>query len=280
MYSIEKNGIEQNEMVSCIMQPTPERWGLRGDPFFWEELRQHFDKIPMPYDEWNLKLDIYRLFAQVTDGEWLSEAGNVFVKKYDHGGMSGGGLDGSFWRDQMIPLLMDRYHDRVYRYTGTFTKEIKGLKHRYVAEKRACCYFLRLQQWEEERDGWGDRFPPGWADWDKDTHIYADLESAQMDGNRFLVEHAECELLQMENRNVVWFRNRSSNAAQLPTDNLVIYDERFSELWNLRTFLNRVESCVEVNQVDKRTIRFVTFIGTAYVMDVYNFEILETHITK
>lgn len=36
MISEEKNGIEQNvtEMVSCIMEPTPEQWGLRGDPFF------------------------------------------------------------------------------------------------------------------------------------------------------------------------------------------------------------------------------------------------------
>lgn len=78
MISEEKNGIEQNvtEMVSCIMDPTPEQWGLLGDPFFWEELRQHFDKIPMPYDEWHLTLDIYRLFSQVTNGEWLSKAGN------------------------------------------------------------------------------------------------------------------------------------------------------------------------------------------------------------
>ena len=142
--------------------------------------------------------------------------------------MSGGGLSGSFWRDQMIPILMERYHDRVYQYTGTFTKEIEGLKYRYVAEKRECCYFLRLQKWKEECNGWGDRFPSGWADWDSDTHIYADLESSQRDGNIFLVEHAECKLLQMENR----------------------------------------------------TIRFVTFIGIAYVMDVCSFEILETHMTK
>lgn len=283
MISAEKDCTDQNatEMVSCIMEPTPDRWGLRGDPFFWEELRQHFDKIPMPYDEWNLKLDIYRLFSQVTNGEWLSKAGYVFVAKYAHGGMSSGKLCGDFWRDEAIPLLMERYHNWVYQHTGTFTKEIGGLEYRYVAEKREGCYFLRLQRWQEESDGWGDRFPPGWVDWDEDIHIYADLESARRDGNRFLVEHAECKLLQMEDRNVVWFWNESeSNVAKQPIDNLIIYDESFSELWNLHTSLNRIELCVAVSQMEKRTIRFITFIGMSYVMDVYSFEILEKHITK
>lgn len=283
MISKEDDCIKQNitEMVSCIMEPAPEQWGLRGDPFFWEELRQHFDKIPMPYDEWHLTLDIYRLFSQVTNGEWLSKAGNIFVEKYAHGGMSSGHLSGSFWRDQMIPLLMERYHNWIYQHTGTFTREIGGLGYRYVAEKRESYYLLKLQRWQEESDGWGDRFPPGWVDWDSDIHIYADLESAQRDGNRFLVEHAECKLLQMENRNVVWFWNTSeSNVAKQPADNLVIYDESFSELWNLRTFLNRIELCVAVSQIDNRTIRFITFMGIAYVMDVYSFEILENHITK
>lgn len=279
----EKGCIDQNitEMVSCIMEPTPERWGLRGDPFFWEELRQHFDMIPMPYDEWNLKLDIYRLFSQVTNGEWLSKAGNVYVAKYAHDGMSSGHLSGYFWRNEMIPILMERYHNWVYQHTGTFTKETRGLEYRYVAEKKEGCYLLKLQRWQEESSGWGDRFPPGWVDWDADLHIYADLESAQRDGNRFLVEHTECKLLQMENRNVVLFWNKSeSNVAKQPTGNLVIYDDSFSELWNLNTFLNRIELCVGVSQMEKRTIRFVTFLGMAYVMDVYSFEILETYYTK
>ena len=153
--------------------------------------------------------------------------------------------------------------------------------YRYVAEKRESYYLLKLQRWQEESNGWGDRFPPGWVDWDSDIHMYADLESAQRDGNRFLVKHAECKILQMENRNVVWFWNTSeSNVAKQSADNLIIYDERFSEMWNLHTLLNRVEMCVGVSQIEKRTIRFTTFMGISYVMDVSRFEILEKHITK
>jgi molybdenum cofactor cytidylyltransferase len=42
-------------------------------------------------------------------GQSLASADPFYVERFDHGGMSGGGISPEFWREQAIPLLRARY---------------------------------------------------------------------------------------------------------------------------------------------------------------------------
>ena len=95
------------EFVSSLFCETPESWGLRGDPYFWEELKQRLAGIPLPYEPESLAQDITRIFKEVT-GEQLSSKAQPWVEKFAHGGMSSGMVCGSFWLEQAMPLLRGR----------------------------------------------------------------------------------------------------------------------------------------------------------------------------
>ena len=94
--------------LSVIFEEKPWQMGLRGDPYFWDDLKEYFSKIEFPYSEAQLIEDIYRIFVNTT-GEHLTASSMPYVEKYAHGGMSSGGLSGKFWMKKGIPLLVERY---------------------------------------------------------------------------------------------------------------------------------------------------------------------------
>ena len=65
--------------LSIIFEEKPKRWGLRGDPYFWDHLKQ---------------LAEYMDFA--------------VIDQFAHGGMSSGGVDNLWWMETGIPLLKNR----------------------------------------------------------------------------------------------------------------------------------------------------------------------------
>ena len=83
----------------------PPNWGLRGDPFLWEEMKQDFAGVPFPYSSQELVHDITRIFKEKT-GEPLTNEARPFVNRYDHGGPSSGRVSGKFWLNTAIPLLI------------------------------------------------------------------------------------------------------------------------------------------------------------------------------
>ena len=38
---------ETSVFVSLIFEETPKQWGLRGDPYLWEEMRNEFSAVPV-----------------------------------------------------------------------------------------------------------------------------------------------------------------------------------------------------------------------------------------
>ena len=44
----------------------------------------------------------------------VTHAAPVFLAKYDHGGMSSGGVSPQFWRETGIPVLVDLYRAMNY----------------------------------------------------------------------------------------------------------------------------------------------------------------------
>ena len=51
--------------VSTIFDPEPLQWGLRGDPFLWEYLKEQYQDMPLPYSAKTLREDILRMFRCV-----------------------------------------------------------------------------------------------------------------------------------------------------------------------------------------------------------------------
>jgi molybdenum cofactor cytidylyltransferase len=91
--------------LSELFQIQPPNWGLRGDPYLWEDMKQAFANIPFPYSSPQLVADIRRIFKEKT-GEELDNQVRPYVPAYDHGGTSSGKVSGRFWMSTAIPLLI------------------------------------------------------------------------------------------------------------------------------------------------------------------------------
>ena len=94
--------------LSKIFEDKPERWGFRGDPYFWDHLKElamDMDIVsPDELEEW-IKEEYYSL-----SGKALTDVYGDFavIKQFAHGGMSSGGVDNKWWMEEGIPLLKSR----------------------------------------------------------------------------------------------------------------------------------------------------------------------------
>ena len=93
--------------LSKLFEDEPQQWGLRGDPHLWREMRDHFEEVPLPTTPGELENTIRDMFFELTGLE-LSSNQIVKVEKYNHGGMSKGGISARFWQDTALPLLKER----------------------------------------------------------------------------------------------------------------------------------------------------------------------------
>ena len=92
----------------ALLTPAPERWGLRGDPFLWEELRASLGRQELPDSVSALLKTISARFRELTAHKLLNE-GQLFIKRYSHGGMSSGYIDMGYWRGPLWRELVSRF---------------------------------------------------------------------------------------------------------------------------------------------------------------------------
>ncbi len=94
--------------LSKIFEEKPERWGFRGDPYFWDHLKkiaENMDVIsPEELEEW-IKEEYFSLSGKALTDEYMDFA---VIKQFAHGGMSSGGVDNRWWVNKGIPLLKSR----------------------------------------------------------------------------------------------------------------------------------------------------------------------------
>ncbi len=96
--------------IAALFDPTPSQWGLRGDPYLWEEMRSNFIAVPLPDSVEILQTLLEKEFEALT-GKTLNTAEEIIViERLAHGGMSSGGVSIPFWRETAIPLLIHRYN--------------------------------------------------------------------------------------------------------------------------------------------------------------------------
>jgi molybdenum cofactor cytidylyltransferase len=99
--------MESSSVVSALFRDEPQRWGLRGDPHLWREMRRHLEGVECPSTPEALTSIIEQAFEELT-GFPLSHADPFYVEKYSHGGMSSGYVNPKFWRETAVPLLHGR----------------------------------------------------------------------------------------------------------------------------------------------------------------------------
>ena len=94
--------------LSVIFEPRPERWGFRGDPYFWDHLKERAEKMdivsPAELEKW-IKEEYFSLSGKALTDEYGDFA---VIEQFAHGGMSSGGVDNEWWMNEGIPLLKSR----------------------------------------------------------------------------------------------------------------------------------------------------------------------------
>lgn len=94
--------------LSGIFEDKPNRWGFRGDPYFWEYLKglaENMDLIsPDELEEW-IRKEYHSLSGKPMTDEYGDFA---VIQQFAHGGMSSGGVDNLWWIEEGIPLLKSR----------------------------------------------------------------------------------------------------------------------------------------------------------------------------
>jgi len=96
------------QTIASLFEKKPARWGLRGDPYLWEEMKSHFENTPLPATTDELVSLIQTAFASLT-AHSVSESENFFIERLSHGGMSSGHISPEFWRDKVIPEIGSRF---------------------------------------------------------------------------------------------------------------------------------------------------------------------------
>ena len=94
--------------LSVIFEEKPKRWGFRGDPYFWDylkELAENMDIISTDELEKWIKEEYFSLSGKVMTDKYGDFA---IIEQFAHGGMSSGGVDNLWWIEEGIPLLKSR----------------------------------------------------------------------------------------------------------------------------------------------------------------------------
>ena len=103
-HSVDFKDIQMRE----IFKKEPSHWGLRGDPHLWHELENYMSSAKQPENEQEFENLIKEAFKILT-GEELAPNKEVFIKRYDSGGMSSGFVDTNFWMKVGFVLLKERF---------------------------------------------------------------------------------------------------------------------------------------------------------------------------
>ena len=93
---------------SAVFEKRPQRWGLRGDPYFWEELRESFAGQALPLSADAVVESVCVKFESVT-GVPLTYDARPYVERYAHGGMSSGHVSGLFWIGRGMAAILRNY---------------------------------------------------------------------------------------------------------------------------------------------------------------------------
>jgi len=94
--------------LSKIFEDKPQRWGFRGDLYFWEYLKELAANMEIISSE-ELEKWIREEYCSLSGKPMTDHYGDfAVIEQFAHGGMSSGGVDNLWWLEEGIPLLKSR----------------------------------------------------------------------------------------------------------------------------------------------------------------------------
>ena len=99
----------QNRYTALFL-PKPQQWGLRGDPFLWQELQRKCADFTPDMDIEAFERELDRVFEGILESgsETMSED-SLHFDSFPKSGLSGGLISLSWWLEKGLPLLKERY---------------------------------------------------------------------------------------------------------------------------------------------------------------------------
>jgi hypothetical protein len=102
------------KQVDDLFDPEPMRWGLRGDPWVWQAMRDHLTGTYLPPTIGEAEAMLYAAFNRIVGVDLATEmAASVYRAEFAHGGMSSGQIHLDTWRAELMPLLVDRARSKI-----------------------------------------------------------------------------------------------------------------------------------------------------------------------
>jgi len=104
------------EITENIFIDEPKKWGLRGDPFLWLELKDKLDgeSFESLYDFKKTLTNEFKLIIQqgtLNDTREIVRMGN----KYPRNGMSGGLVSLDWWKEEGLPYLFNKFEELILK---------------------------------------------------------------------------------------------------------------------------------------------------------------------
>lgn len=104
------DAVPAGRTVDALFDPPGGGWGLRGDPYLWDAMREALAGAPVPSDRDALLRLLQDAFRDLTDVDLTDPDApeTVFREELAHGGMSSGGVSVVTWRESLLPRLLAR----------------------------------------------------------------------------------------------------------------------------------------------------------------------------
>ena len=100
--------IENN--LENLFEVEPSGWGLRGDPYLWQEMKSRILFSKDIYTARDFDNLLNKLFLELT-GSMPRNNDFIFVERYNLGGMSSGHVSSEFWLNRAFPMLLERFEE-------------------------------------------------------------------------------------------------------------------------------------------------------------------------
>lgn len=95
--------------MADLFDPEPATWGLRGDPYVWQALREHLSYMDMPESMDEVVRLLHASFDELVGLDLAGDpASSVYREQYANGGMSSGMVSLDTWRERLMPMLAAR----------------------------------------------------------------------------------------------------------------------------------------------------------------------------
>lgn len=100
--------------VSQLFLEKPPKWGLRGDPYLWEAMKNSCQPLSLPATAEAMEGLLKECFGKLV-GEDVQQGSKTYVQAFEHGGMSGGLVSHDFWLETAFPLLLSRWQEMQHK---------------------------------------------------------------------------------------------------------------------------------------------------------------------